>query len=85
MGDPETGRDDSAARMAADPDSGVVMDRVTATVREWWIFRANPFGRCRVMNIEVQHKKVIVVALTGQSEGRPGSATTVDRMGPAHE
>lgn len=33
----------------------------------WWVECADPFGRCRAMNVVIQHGKVVVVAPPGQS------------------
>jgi hypothetical protein len=33
----------------------------------WWVECADPFGRCRAMNVVVQHGRVVVVAPPGES------------------
>jgi hypothetical protein len=60
-----TGRRTDAIGMV-DPD-GTSADRITPTTAQWWVRCADPFGRCRAMNIVVQHGKVIVVAPPGQA------------------
>jgi hypothetical protein len=33
----------------------------------WWVECADPFGRCRAMNVLVRHGRVVVVAPPGES------------------
>jgi hypothetical protein len=33
----------------------------------WWVECADPFGRCRAMNVVVRHGRIVVVAPPGES------------------
>lgn len=54
---------DANDNTSASPPGGAV----DAVRSHWWVECADPFGRCRAMNVVIHDDRVVVVAPPGQS------------------
>jgi hypothetical protein len=51
----------------ADPEPSIPLAGPTSAHHHWWVQCADPFGRCRAVNVLVRQNKVVMVAPPGEA------------------